>query len=125
MTRKLGNDQWTKILEYLNRHRGVYVGDEAECRRFIEAVLWITRTGAPWRDLPERYGKWNSVYQRFSRWNERDIWREMLKHFADEPDMEWLMVDSSVIRAHMSAAGASKKKRWSGGTGTRSQPWRL
>lgn len=109
MTRKLRNEPWTKILNYLHQHTGVYVGDEAESRLFIEGVLWITRTGAPWRDLPERYGKWNSVYQRFARWSERGIWSEMLKHFAAEPDMEWLMIDSSVVRAHMSAAGASKK----------------
>jgi len=109
MARELRNDQWTRILEFLTQHRGVYVGTEAECRRFIEGVLWITRTGAPWRDLPERYGNWNTVYQRFARWNERGIWTEMLNHFADDPDMEWLILDSSIVRAHMSAAGASKK----------------
>jgi len=109
MARELRNEQWTRILEFLKQHRGVYVGTELECRRFIEAVLWITRTGAPWRDLPERYGNWNSVYQRFARWNERGIWAEMLSYFADDPDMEWLILDSSIVRAHMSAAGASKK----------------
>ncbi len=109
MTRKLRNDQWSKILGFLNSHPGVYVGKEAECYRFIEGVLWIARTGAPWRDLPERYGNWNSVYHRYSRWSEQGIWTEMLSCFADEPDMEWLMLDSSIVRAHMSAAGASKK----------------
>lgn len=109
MARELRNEQWTRILEFLKGHSGVYVGNEAECRRFIQGVLWVARTGAPWRDLPERYGNWNSVYRRFSRWSERGIWQAMLTHFADEPDMEWLMLDSSVVRAHMSAAGASKK----------------
>lgn len=109
MARELRNEQWTRILEFLKGHPGVYVGNEAECRRFIQGVLWVARTGAPWRDLPERYGNWNSVYRRFSRWSERGIWQAMLSHFADEPDMEWLMLDSSVVRAHMSAAGASKK----------------
>lgn len=109
MTRELRNEQWTRILDFLQAHPGVYVGHEAECRRFMAAVLWMARTGAPWRDLPARYGAWNTVYRRFARWGKRGIWQDMLRHFADEPDLEWLMLDSSAVRAHMSAAGASKK----------------
>lgn len=109
-TIKLRNDQWCKIERYLNEYPGVYVGKPGSCRRFIEGLLWLTRSGAQWRLLPKRYGNWNSVYKRFARWSEKGVWQAMFEHFAVEPDMESVMLDSSVIRAHASAAGARAKK---------------
>jgi len=73
-------------------------------RLFINAVLWISRTGSPWRDLPPHFGKWNSVYRRFSRWSKAGVWECIFKTLQ-EPDLEWMMVDSTTVRAHQCAAG--------------------
>jgi putative transposase len=80
----------------------------ADNRLFIDAVLWIARTGAPWPDLPERFGKYNSVYQRFNRWAKNGVWARIFEELQD-PDLEWLMLDSTTVRAHQHAAGARKR----------------
>ena len=103
------DDQWTKIYEFLSRHPNVYAGKEEPCRLFVEAVHWIVRSGAQWRMLPENYGYWNSVYKRFSRWCDNDVFESMHIHFANDPDMENILLDSTIVRAHPCAAGASKK----------------
>jgi transposase len=108
-TVKLTNEQWEKILPFLRSSAQVYVGGEAECRRFLEAVLWITRCGAQWRLLPDVYGHWNTIYKRFARWSERGIFEQLHQHFIDEPDMQHLILDSTIVRAHAAAAGAQKK----------------
>ena len=107
---KLQNRQWHKIKAFLDKTPQVYVGRETQCRQFIEGVLWMLRSGAQWRLLPEKYGNWNSVYKRFDRWSERGVWEAMFEHFSDDPDMEGVMMDSSVVRAHACSAGAPHKK---------------
>ncbi len=109
-TVELREDQWVRILQFLRSCPDVYVGQEADCQRFIEALLWMARSGASWRLLPEKYGYWNSVYKRFARWCDKGIWERMHQHFTDDPDMEHVIIDSTVIRAHPCAAGASKKR---------------
>ena len=105
----LRNDQWQNIRAFLEHGPKVYLGTEVNSRRFIEAVLWINRTGAPWRDLPPHYGNGNSIYKRFARWCDQGIWGHMLAHVADDPDREHLILDSTVVRAHPYAAGAATK----------------
>ena len=107
---KIRNDQWTKIVKFLRACPRAYVGQEDACRRFVEGVLWIMRSGAQWRLLPKKYGGWNSVYKRFARWCDHGVWDQMHHHFADDPDMEQVIVDSTIIRAHPCAAGAPQKK---------------
>jgi transposase len=102
-------DQWTKIVLFLHTQPRVYAGQETFLRSFVEGVLWILRSSAQWRLLPEAYGKWNSVYKRFVRWCEHGIWQAMHQHFVQDPDMENIILDSTVIRAHPCAAGAQKK----------------
>ncbi|UPJ47812.1 IS5 family transposase [Bradyrhizobium sp. 200] len=77
-------------------------------RMFVEGVLWIVRTGSPWRDLPEAFGEWNSVFRRFSRWSVKGVWWRIFEAMSDDPDFEYLIVDSTIVRAHQHAAGAKK-----------------
>ena len=80
-------------------------------RDFIEAVLYLARTGEPWRDLPERFGKWDAVYQRFRRWEKAGRWRALFERLpADLREVHTVFFDSSVIRAHPHAAGAPRKR---------------
>ncbi len=102
----LQDNEWTKILTFLRTGQGIYIGNESKCRRFLNGVLWVMRSGAQWRLLPNRYGKWNSVYKRFARWCEKGLWTRLLEYFADDPDMENLIIDSTIVRAHPCAAGA-------------------
>jgi len=101
--------QWSHIYQYLLEYPDIYVRDEDQCRRFVEAVFWIARSGAQWRLLPSEYGHWNTIYRRFADWAGKGIWYKMLYYFARDPDMEYIMVDSTVLRAHACAAGAVKK----------------
>jgi putative transposase len=80
-------------------------------RLFVNAVLWIARTGAPWRDLPERFGEWNSIYRRFARWAKAGVWEKVLRALGDDPDLEEDLLDTSVVRVHQHAAGAKGGKR--------------
>ena len=106
----LPDTQWQVIYTALQALPGLYVRQEAPTRRFLEAVFYLLRTGTQWRLLPMEYGAWNTVYQRFARWDKRGVWATLFQQVATEPDLEWLVLDSTTIRAHPSAAGASKKK---------------
>jgi putative transposase len=69
-------------------------------RLFVEAVLWLARTGSPWRDLPAEFGKWLSVYTRFWRWSQRGVWERVFKALSDDPDFENVMIDGTICRVH-------------------------
>lgn len=105
----LTNEQWQKILLFLRACPQVNVGPEWSCRKFLCAILWITRSGAQWRLLPKEYGRWNSVYRRFARWCDQGVWEQLHEFCIADPDLENLLIDSSVVRAHPCAAGALKK----------------
>ena len=77
----------------------------ADNRLFVEAVLRRAAAGAPWRDLPEIFGNWNSNFVRFSRWSKAGVWDRLFTAMADEPDFEYILIDSTIVRAHQHAAG--------------------
>ena len=102
------DDQWERIYAILRACPGIYVGQEPATRRFVEAVLWMARAGCAWRLVPDEVGSWNSVYQRFARWQEKGVWAALMDRLAADADLEWVMLDSTVVRAHACAAGAKK-----------------
>lgn len=106
MSTKLNEDELAKIIEFLRKQKDVYVGKEEGCRQFIQGVFWILRSGAQWRELPEQYGKWNSVFKRFNRWSQKGIWQRIHESTVENPDRENLLIDSTVVRAHACSAGA-------------------
>jgi transposase len=75
-------------------------------RRFVEAVLWIVRTGSPWRDLPASFGKWNTVFKRYRDWALADVFKRLFDAVSDDPDMEYAMVDATIIKVHRHGQGA-------------------
>jgi transposase len=104
----LSEGQWERIAPLIIGRPDQKGSTGRDNRMFVEGVLWIVRTGSPWRDLPEAFGEWNSVFRRFSRWSRKGVWRRIFVAMSDDPDFEYLIVDSTIIRAHQHAAGAKK-----------------
>jgi putative transposase len=112
---ELTNAQWKRIGPLLPGQKHHPGRTAADNRRFVNAVWWLAKTGCPWRDLPERFGPWNSVFQRYSRWCKRGVWLAILDALGGDPDLEHLLLDSTIVRAHQHAAGAKggeTRKRW-------------
>ena len=102
----ISDEMWAIIEPHLPGQKGQWGGLAKDNHKFINAVFWILRTGAPWRDLPPEYGKWGTVHQRFIRWRDKRIWEKLLEILIDEPDFEWLMIDASHCKVHPHATGA-------------------
>jgi putative transposase len=106
---ELTDEQWERLEPFLPGRKEDRGRTGEDNRLFVNAVLWLAKTGAPWRDLPERFGKWNSVFQHYNRWCKSGVWERVLAALDDDPDLEHLLLDSSVVRAHQHAAGAKKR----------------
>src|ERR1700710_793091 len=111
---ELSDVQWSRI-EGLLPGRVESVGRTAvDNRVFINGVLWVLRSGAHWHDLPERYGKYKSVHKRFSRWSASGVWDKVFRDLVTDRKNLYLMIDSTIVRAHQQAAMGRKKGRRQG-----------
>lgn len=105
---ELSDEVWAKMAPHLPG-KATDPGRTAQDNRlFMEAILWLARTGAHWRALPERFGKWNSVYVRFNRWCRDGVFDRLFREMQDDPDFEYILVDATIVRAHQHSAGAQK-----------------
>jgi transposase len=104
--RELTDAQWRRIERLVSGKEGDKGRHGEDNRLFVDAVLWLARAGAPWRDLPEEFGHWNSVFQRFRRWAKKGVWERIFNALVENPDFEYLIIDSTIVRAHQHAAGA-------------------
>ena len=102
----LRDDQGERIAPLVPGKVGDPGRSGANNRRFVEAVLWIARVGAPWRDLPEGYGNWNSVFQRFRRWARAGVFDRIFEALSDDADFEYVIVDGTIVRVHQHETGA-------------------
>ncbi len=111
MARKLLSDaRWKRIEQMLPGKAGDVGRTAADNRLYVEAVLWIARTGSPWRDLPGAFGRWNSAYVRFARWARAGVWQRVFAARARDADFCEAMIDSTIVRAHQHAAGAQERR---------------
>ena len=106
---ELSDLQWEKIKDFLPG-RKEHVGRTASDNRlFVNGVLWVLRSGARWHDLPERYGKYKSVHKRFMRWANSGVWERVFQELVRDKKNQYLMLDSTIVRAHQQAATGRKK----------------
>jgi putative transposase len=102
---ELSNAQWERIAHLLPGKPGDRGRSGVDNRLFVNAVLWVLRSGARWQDLPERYGKYKSVHKRFTRWAKAGVWEKVFDSLTGDPDNQYLMLDTTLVRVHQQAAG--------------------
>ena len=104
--RILRDDQWERIKDLLPGKASDCGVTAKDNRQFLEAVLWIGRTGAPWRDLPPRFGQWGSVWKRFRRWADKGTFERIFQELSGDPDFEYGLVDGTIVKVHRHGTGA-------------------
>ena len=102
----LSDAQWDRIEPLLLGKAGDPGRSGTDNRLFLEAVLWLVRTGVPWRDLPEAFGRWNTVFRRFRRWACKGVFESIFTALSGDPDFEYALVDGTIVRVHQHGAGA-------------------
>jgi len=100
----LSDEYWSKLRIILRQH-GIY--DKPKLRMMVEGVLYRMRVGCPWRDLPSKFGLWNSIYKKFNRWSASKKLMKIFKSLAQDPDLEWEFIDGSIVKAHQHSTGAA------------------
>jgi transposase len=106
----LRDDQWEILREFVPGGRKGRRGPRSDARRFFDAILWLARSGGRWRDLPERFGPYQTAKRRYYRWIEQGVFDRIFEAVSCHPDMEWIAIDATVIRAQAQAAGAPPKR---------------
>jgi len=105
---EISNADWERIKDLLPPENTGEGRPSKPNRMMFNGMLWVAKTGAPWRDLPERYGPWQTVYSRFRLWSKNDVFLKLFKQFAEDADMQDVSIDSTSCKAHQHAAGAKK-----------------
>ena len=108
---ELTNYQWNRIKHFFPDKTGQRCRPPKNHRMMVNAILWILRTGAPWRDLPSHYGPWESVYTRFRRWSKAGLWSEIFNHISKNRNNDCNMIDSTVVKAHQHSSGGKCGKK--------------
>ncbi|MBI2345190.1 IS5 family transposase [Candidatus Dependentiae bacterium] len=103
--------EFMEILKVLNQIKGIHKTNMHDLRKFIEAVYYMSRSGCQWRLLPDWYGNWRSVHKRFKYWSDHKIWQFLFEKIQRDPDMEYSMIDSTIVRAHACSAGYGKNSQ--------------
>jgi putative transposase len=107
--------QWERIAPLLPGKLGDPGRTAVDNRLFVNGVLWILRSGAHWCDLPDRYGNWKTAHKRFSRWSKAGVWDRVFADLIKDRDNQYLMIDSTIVRAHQQAAtgkGGPRTRLW-------------
>jgi transposase len=108
---ELNDQQWEKIKDSLPGKVGDRGRSGEDNRGFVNGVLWVLRSGARWLDLPNRYGRYKTVHKRFSRWAKKGVWEQVFQQLVGDQKNEYLMIDSTIVKAHQQAASYKKKVR--------------
>jgi transposase len=115
---ELTDEQWEEIKGLLPGKEGDRGRTARDNRTFVNGVLWVLRSGAYWCHMPEEYGNWKSAHKRFTRWARSGVWEEVFEILSKDPDNEYLMIDTTIVRTHQQAAtgkgskGGPKTRLW-------------
>jgi transposase len=112
---ELSASQWRKIEGFLPGRPGTVGVTARDNRIFVNGVLWVLRSGAHWKDLPAEYGNWKSAHKRFTRWARAGVWERIFQTLPADPDNTYVMIDSTVVRAHQQAVcgkGGARTRLW-------------
>ena len=102
----LSDEQWKRVAPLLPGKPGDPGRSGDDNRLFLEGVLWIARTGSPWRDLPAEFGNWNSLFKRFRRWALKGVFEMIFSSLSGDPDFEYAIIDGTIVRVHQHGTGA-------------------